>query len=294
VRAPARDAPDVQLCDSIHCPEIHHVMIRTAPSDDRPLEHSPERRAHGLTLRLYRYGADHYLPRHEHARAYFTVVTAGGFDEREGRRTRTCTRGDLVFHPEGEVHTDRFHRDGGHVLRVEMAAPFLSRLREHGPILTQPVVLNDGATGWLGSRLHREFVSRDACSDLAIEGLALELLVAAQRDTISPRRAWPTWLDRVEDHLRARFAEPIALQAVAHDVHVHPSHVARAFRARHHCSIGAFVRRLRIEHACRRLLDPATDLAALSIDLGFVDQSHFSRVFKRHVGLTPSEFRRRS
>jgi AraC family transcriptional regulator len=72
---------------------------------------------------------------------------------------------------------------------------------------------------------------------------------------------------------------------------VDPAHLARTFRAHYRCSIGDFVRRLRVERASCELTDTDTPMADIALGLGFFDQSHFSRVFKDQTGLTPTEFR---
>jgi len=56
-------------------------------------------------------------------------------------------------------------------------------------------------------------------------------------------------------------------------------------------TIGEFVRKLRIEHACAQLLKGDFPLAAIALQAGFVDQSHFSKVFKLYVGMTPHKYR---
>ena len=71
---------------------------------------------------------------------------------------------------------------------------------------------------------------------------------------------------------------------------MHPVHLARTFRRVYQTTFAAYVRDLRIECARRELAGraPLSDIAALA---GFADQSHFSRLFKQHTGLTPSEYR---
>jgi AraC family transcriptional regulator len=72
---------------------------------------------------------------------------------------------------------------------------------------------------------------------------------------------------------------------------VHPVHLAREFRRFEHCTIGEYVRRLRIEQACRRLTHSTDPIAAIAAEAGFADQSHFARTFKRVVGMSPVQFR---
>jgi AraC family transcriptional regulator len=52
------------------------------------------------------------------------------------------------------------------------------------------------------------------------------------------------------------------------------------------------VRRLRVDWALRELSTSARSLSEIALDAGFADQSHFTRVFKRQVGVSPGAFRR--
>jgi AraC family transcriptional regulator len=54
------------------------------------------------------------------------------------------------------------------------------------------------------------------------------------------------------------------------------------------------VRRLRVEAACGQLAEGDRTLAEIAQEAGFCDQSHFHRVFRRQVGMTPAAFRRAS
>ena len=51
------------------------------------------------------------------------------------------------------------------------------------------------------------------------------------------------------------------------------------------------MRRLRLDWAAAQLADSDVTLAQLAAEAGFVDQSHFTRAFKRHTGLTPGRYR---
>jgi AraC family transcriptional regulator len=86
--------------------------------------------------------------------------------------------------------------------------------------------------------------------------------------------------------------EGVTLSALASAVGLHPVYVARAFRARYGCAVGEYARRLRIGRAARELADGTQPLAVIAAQAGFADQSHFSRVFRRHTGLSPSAYRR--
>ncbi len=82
-----------------------------------------------------------------------------------------------------------------------------------------------------------------------------------------------------------------SLSEIAGAAGVHPVHLSREFRRFYACTVSDFMRKLRIEHASHLLADTETPLAEIAMICGFADQSHFSAVFKREVGLTPSRFR---
>jgi AraC family transcriptional regulator len=82
------------------------------------------------------------------------------------------------------------------------------------------------------------------------------------------------------------------LQQVATEAGVHPAHLARVFRRHHRCTIGSYLRRLRLDAACRQLVSGERPLADIALAAGFADQSHFSRLFRAATGVTPTHYRR--
>jgi AraC family transcriptional regulator len=144
----------------------------------------------------------------------------------------------------------------------------------------------------MGQRIYREFTGGDVFSSLVIEGVILELVAEASRATANESTpAGPCWLKQARDLIHDSCSDPLTLSSIARTVGVHPSHLARTFRRHYGSSIGDYLRRLRIERASRELTDTSHSLAQISLHTGFFDQSHFSRVFKLHSGLTPAQYR---
>lgn len=241
----------------------------------------------GIGLSETVYGAGARLPLHAHDSPYFCLVLRGGYAESDGRSERACRPSTLVFHPAGEPHANRFGADGGACFNLEFGSAWAARMPAG---LCRPAALTGQAVG-IAARLQRELHVMDDVSHLAIESLALELLVlAARRRDAGP--AWPPpWLEQAEELIRARFAGPLALSEIAAAVHRHPVHLARQFRRHHGCTIGDFVRRLRLDLACRRLAATDEPLARIALDCGFAGQSPFSTSFRRAFGMAPRQYR---
>lgn len=92
----------------------------------------------------------------------------------------------------------------------------------------------------------------------------------------------------IDSHL----GEDLQLDDIAAAARVSKFHFARQFRAVTGTSPMAYVMRSRIERA-KRMLDAERGLIIeVALELGFCDQSHFTRSFRRETGRTPGQYQR--
>jgi transcriptional regulator GlxA family with amidase domain len=188
--------------------------------------------------------------------------------------------------PAGAAHGARFGSKGARIMIV--------RPRNRAGLLDRLVELRGVGLLWLAWRLAAELRATDTAAPLAAEGLALELLAATSRETTRPGRRSgrpPRWLRTAEEMLRARVDEHVGLSDLGEAVGVHPTHLARVFRAHHGVSVGEYGRRLRLARAATELAGTDIPLVVIARRAGFADQSHFTRLFRRHAGTTPARYR---
>jgi AraC family transcriptional regulator len=239
------------------------------------------------------YDEDLHIPTHGHANAFINLVLEGTYTEICGRRTRTRGPSTLALHPSGEVHADHWYGRGGRVFHIEIHPSRLEQVRACSTILDSPIDFQSGLPIWLATRLYQEHLRNDGISSLVMEGLALEVLSECSRhSTGEPEPKSPHWLKSVQELLQNRFAENLTHEVIAAAAGIHPVHLARVFRQRCKCTVGEYVRRLRVEFAARQLIATDEPPARIAFDAGFSDQSHFTRTFKRQTGMTPAAFRR--
>lgn len=250
-----------------------------------------ERTTPHLNLVLTSYARGTTLPLHAHERPYLVVVLTGGFRERLGRSDQCAREGALLVNLVGAEHADTFEAERTDVLNVELDPSWIEALP--ASVARAPAFAE--GRGFLGRiRALRGHLARpDPLSAVVLEGVCAELLDHALRP-VHPRRAADLdCLATVEEALRARPSDPPGLRELAALAGCSPSHLARAFRARHAQSIGAWLRRRRAEHARAAILRSRAALGEIALAAGYADQSHMTREFTRLFGCTPGALRER-
>jgi len=238
------------------------------------------------------YPARYETPAHVHDRPLFCVVLDGSYQEVNRGRTHECTASTMLFHAAQEEHLERFGSAGGRSLIVEIEPAWYRRVQEVAPGGVHTSACDGGALRLAGTKLYREFASDDEASPLMIEGLMLEMMGEFLRLRQPTAARPPRWLGDVRDFIQANFGRRLTLEAIGRAAGTHPVHVAQTFRRFHQCTIGEYLRRLRVDYACRELAASKKTISEIAIAAGFSDQSHFNRAFKREVGVSPSQYRR--
>lgn len=267
-------------------------MVRQARSRSFYGSSVSSRRFEHFVITERNYPAGYSTPIHAHERALFCLVLDGGYEERHCRRMLQCTSTTMLFHAAHEDHLEKFGDCGARSLIVELAPEWLERIRQIASLNLQSTLAHEG--GMLQpvcAKLYQEFLSGDPVSGVVIEGVLLELAGEFFRTETRRELKRPAWLARAVDVIRENFPSRLSLSGIAGEVGVHPVHLAQSFRKVWGCTVGDYVRRVRIEYACEQLVRTDIPLIQLAADAGFADQSHFGRTFKRAVGMPPSEYR---
>lgn len=232
------------------------------------------------------------LPPHAHDRACIGFVLKGQCEERIGSRVLDLSQNKLFFRPAEEIHANKSGRAGLQCLIAEVPTDWLEHVRNCGPVPSWPMSVHNPGLSWLAIRLYQECRLGGFASPLAIEGLLLEIaagLVRLQRP--DPDGRLPVWLKRAREALHAHCHDRVHLSTVAGWVGINPVHLAREFRRHHGCTVGQYVRRLRVDSASRKLVESDSPLAAIALEVGFANQSHFCRIFKAVTGISPAQYR---
>jgi AraC family transcriptional regulator len=244
----------------------------------------------GLQLSEHSYDEGVELQKHWHGNSFLTFTLRGGCRETFPRRQEDCLSQTVRFLPAGELHSNAYESET-RCLHVEIPTSFLSDVYQYSNRTLGPGLIRRPAAAAIARRLYREFLDPDDLSTISIKSLTLELLVEAHR-TNRPFADRPRWLCTVLEVVQDRFSERVTLANLAAAVGVHPVHLCRGFHRYQGCTLGEFVRNLRVQRACELLTRTNSPLSDIALAVGCSDQSHLSSLFKKHLGSTPGQYRR--
>ncbi len=261
--------------------------------------------------------ADHVRIEHAHDDFELHYVLSGRGERSIAGEKHEVGAGDLVIVRPGERHAGRVdRRDPYHCFAIGFTPEVLPGARASGGDLTavdrralrifdQRLVRGVAGVEHLVRRILAELDRVDddprerALTVLQIRASLLELLVLASRRSLGrptattarpPRRA-----DFVAliDWARTRLHAPPAVREMAARVRLTPAHFTIAFKRETGRTPSAHLSAMRIDEAARRLVaEPDVAVTRVAFGMGFSSSQHFSRVFRRATGRTPTAWRR--
>jgi AraC family transcriptional regulator len=151
--------------------------------------------------------------------------------------------------------------------------------------------------------LRSELVNKPPGYEMAAACLVTEIMIhlfrqlipngSADRDTHGeePMHDVRWQVRRALQYVQAHYDEDFDLASTAAAVGISKYYLVRLFRSSMGLTLNTYLLQLRVEKAKELLLTPSRTISDVAMELGFSDQSHFARVFKRFTGLTPLAYR---
>jgi AraC family transcriptional regulator len=140
-------------------------------------------------------------------------------------------------------------------------------------------------------------VQDESCDQLFGESIAMALLASI----LASAKKWPApapangllpWQLRLaKDYIEDNFNRNVGLEELANLTGLSRSWFARGFRGSTGIAPYSFILQVRVRRAKELLLDHKAPIATIATLVGFADQSHFTKIFRRYAGATPREWR---
>lgn len=242
----------------------------------------------------------HRFSRHVHD-GYAIGLIVAGVEEFDYRGTSHRARaGELVLVNPESVHTGQAGTPGGWAYR--MLYPSIDALAAIAADLGAPrgtphfprqVVRDDDLAALLG-RAHLAAERGDALAASTLSRTMFARLLARQatpRPATPPPGEGPRAVMEALDLLHGRLVDPPTLEDLAAAVGARPFPLLRAFKQATGLPPHAYLTSLRVSRA-RRLLESGMRPARVAAEVGFTDQAHLTRHFRRIVGVPPAAYQR--
>ncbi len=237
--------------------------------------------------------------------SYLIGFTEQGVQQFHCRKAlHSSTPGQVFLLEPGELHDGHAPARGGftysmlylgpHWLERELRALFEDAPGDCQPafaktLASEPELLAVIAEAFQALQSRDLRIVRQAALDALLAKLARHLAWRPRLDS-DPRM--PLMALRARDYLHAHMEQDLGLDELAWASGVDRFRLSRAFKAAFGIAPHAYLVQLRLARA-RQLLASGQPPARVAMTLGFADQSHMGRWFRRAYGLTPAHYRRR-
>jgi AraC-like DNA-binding protein len=103
----------------------------------------------------------------------------------------------------------------------------------------------------------------------------------------------PPWATELKEIIQDHIDTSLTLKEISKGLDINPSYLSREFsKYFEDLSFGEYLRKQRIDKAIELMKTATYSLTEIAYLTGFSDQSHFTRIFKKHTGQNPSAYRR--
>jgi AraC-like DNA-binding protein len=257
-----------------------------------------------MFLEFYHYGPGCYapIPRHSHAEYQIGLcLDHPGLYHYRGASHDVPVGSVSVLHPQ-ETHVTgngKTQETPGRNLMLFLPPLYVREVAEGMagcPVSQQPffseAILDAPVLSRLLQALHA--AHRAPSSALEQEGLLQSAVAYLVRHHggkhTRPYAPEPARVQRVREYLEAHFAENTSLDTLAQIADVSPFHLCRVFKDAMGVAPHAWQTQLRITRA-KQLLLAGCSPGEVAQDVGFFDQSHLLRHFRRFTGISPGRYR---
>lgn len=241
------------------------------------------------------------VPRHWHDEYQFCLIESGHGEIMHRHRRHETPRNSLFLISPGEVHANNTHEPTGCSYRTIFIGPdaLLAAAAEAFQSQVLPsfpsTVVHDRDSIWQFLRLHRSFETSASLLERAtlLNTFLIRIIgrYSSTRASIATLSREPQAVSKVRDFIEEHYAESLRLELLADLSKLSPFHLNRAFTAEFGIPPHAFQTQVRVTRAMG-LLARGISPAVTALAVGFVDQSHFTRHFKRLCVVTPAQYQK--
>jgi len=244
----------------------------------------------------------HSFVAHFHDEYAIGVTLSGAQDTKYQRQHQYMPAGTICVINPGELHTG-FAHDSKIGWKYRMFYPSVALVQEiaielgkhpTNAIFFPHLVIDDDTLFQQMLFAHQLFEDTHTLQlerEIAFFNIIRQMITSYADDTkpITTSMINLPYLRRAREFIDANYSQDITLQQIADTVHISRYHLLRMFQSHFGISPHAYLTHLRIKQA-KHLLRSGQSIIDTAHQVGFSDQSHFTKRFKQVTGITPGQY----
>lgn len=160
-------------------------------------------------------------------------------------------------------------------------------IKDDQELLKQGMILYDALYSWA------KFLQKEKHTQQPFESQLLDVFNTYLKNKPGSKKKIPAWARELKEIIQDHVDTNLSLRGISRDLSINPSYLSREFsKYFEDLSFGDYIRKHRIEKATELMKSSSYSLTEIAYLTGFSDQSHFTRIFKKHTGQNPSSYRK--
>ena len=131
---------------------------------------------------------------------------------------------------------------------------------------------------------------RDELLSIIMKSLIIKILRSKVIGTTTPNKNYK-FVKTIVEYIQNNYTEPLSNESIADYFKIHPVYLNRIFKEYTGKSIHAFILNYRLAAACILLRSEDLPINLIASSVGYTDNIQFYKMFKKHIGVTPKQFR---
>jgi YesN/AraC family two-component response regulator len=209
--------------------------------------------------------------------------------EKRKKESIPCAPGLLLLYPAHELHRNTDYVSNSESFSIEFENDWCEKFEINNQESNTSNIINNPIVKHKIVEIMREVKELDDQSSLSLETTILDILSSLTHDKTENKR--PSWITHLYELLHDESNTNWSLALLSEKLNVHPVTISKYFPKYFQTNIGDYIRKIKTEKSLTDLSKKSIALEEIAVKYGFVDNAHFTRVFKKHTGITPSQYR---
>lgn len=154
-------------------------------------------------------------------------------------------------------------------------------------LLEKGMMIYDALYSWA------KYLQKEKHTQQPFENLLVDVFNKYLKQPKGSKKKIPQWVKELKEIIQDQVDTNLSLKEISKGLEINPSYLSREFsKYFEDLSFGEYLRKKRIEKAKELMQSSQYSLTEIAYLTGFSDQSHFTRIFKKHTGKNPSAYKK--